>query len=186
MDKTSVHEIISTLQELQKKGTYAVVESREETSFSEKPQPPFITSSLQQEAIKKLRWTAKRTMSVAQKLYENGWITYMRTDSTTLSEQAIKAACSFISSDFGNQYLPKQPRVYTSKSKNAQEAHEAIRPAGESFRHYKQAYASLDQDEGKLGELIWRRTVASQMENARGQRVRIYISHDKAKLFCRR
>ena len=85
--------------------------------FSEKPQPPFITSSLQQEAIKKLRWTAKRTMSVAQKLYENGWITYMRTDSTTLSEQAIKAARSFISSDFGNQYLPKQPRVYTSKSK---------------------------------------------------------------------
>ena len=181
LDQKSVHAIISTLQKLQNKGTYAVVDSREETSFSEKPQPPFITSSLQQEAIKKLRWTAKRTMSVAQKLYENGWITYMRTDSTTLSSQATKAARSFISSDFGNQYLPKQPRVYASKSKNAQEAHEAIRPAGESFRHYKQAYASLDQDEGKLYELIWRRTVASQMENARGQRVRIYISHDKAK-----
>jgi DNA topoisomerase I len=181
LNEKTVHEIISTLQKNQKNGTYAVVESREETSFSEKPQAPFITSSLQQEAIKKLRWTAKRTMSVAQKLYENGWITYMRTDSTTLSSQAITAARSFISSDFGSQYLPKEPRKYASKSKNAQEAHEAIRPSGDSFRHYKQAYASLGVDEGKLYELIWRRTVASQMKNALGERVRIYITHDKAK-----
>ena len=181
LDQKQVDLITTTLQNLQEKGTYAVVEKREESTFSEKPQPPFITSTLQQEVIKKLRWTAKRTMSVAQKLYENGWITYMRTDSTTLSEQAIQAARSFIASDFGSQYVPKEPRLYASNSKNAQEAHEAIRPAGDTFRHYRDAYANLDVDEAKLYELIWRRTVASQMKNAIGERVRIQISHDKAK-----
>ena len=113
--------------------TGTIIEIKE-TKFSEKPSPPFITSTLQQEANRKLKWSAKRTMSIAQQLYENGWITYMRTDSSSLSEQAIKAARTLIVAEFGQPNLPKVPRVYVTKSKGAQEAHEAIRPAGESFQ----------------------------------------------------
>ena len=146
-----------------------------ENKFSEKPSPPFITSTLQQEANRKLNWSAKRTMSIAQQLYENGWITYMRTDSPSLSEQAIQAARRLIVAEFGQPNLPKEPRIYVSKSKGAQEAHEAIRPAGEVFKLPSQAYQKLDTDLARLYELIWQRTVASQMENARGQKVSVSI-----------
>ena len=110
------------------------VNSVKEKPFTNRPYAPFITSSLQQEAARKLRFSAQRTMRVAQNLYENGYITYMRTDSTNLSTQAISAARTQIVELYGNEYLPDSPRAYTRKSKNAQEAHEAIRPAGETFR----------------------------------------------------
>lgn len=146
----------------------ALVSNIEEKPFTSKPPAPFVTSSLQMEANRKLRLSAQRTMAIAQQLYENGFITYMRTDSTILSEQALNAARSFILKDFGKEYLPDKPRTYATKVKNAQEAHEAIRPAGESFTPMKDVEKSLGIEAGKLYELIWKRTVASQMENATG------------------
>lgn len=130
------------------------------------PRAPFITSTLQQEASNRLRWGSQRTMRVAQSLYENGYITYMRTDSVNLSEQALKAARSQAASMFGPQYVPERPRTYASKVKNAQEAHEAIRPAGDTFRTPNELARELNADEFALYDLIWRRTVASQMVNA--------------------
>lgn len=130
------------------------------------PKAPFITSTMQQEASNRLRWGAQRTMRVAQSLYENGYITYMRTDSVNLSEQAIKAARSQAASLFGANYVPDKPRTYASKVKNAQEAHEAIRPAGDTFRTPNEVAKELNADEFALYDLIWRRTVASQMVNA--------------------
>jgi DNA topoisomerase I len=132
-----------------------------------KPQAPFMTSTLQQEASNRLRWGSQRTMRVAQSLYENGYITYMRTDSTTLSEQALKAAREQVRQLYGAQYLEDQPRRYDKKVKNAQEAHEAIRPAGDAFRTPGQLAAELNADQLALYDLIWKRTVASQMVNAR-------------------
>jgi len=144
--------------------------------FTNKPYAPFITSTLQQEAGRKLRFTAQRTMRLAQSLYENGFITYMRTDSTTLSSQALNAARSQVAELYGQQYLPDEPRVYRSRSKNAQEAHEAVRPAGEAFRTPKQVSSQLDPDQLKLYDLIWKRTVASQMKDAHGMRTNVRIS----------
>ena len=130
------------------------------------PRAPFITSTLQQEASNRLRWGAQRTMRIAQVLYENGYITYMRTDSVNLSEQAVTAARRQATELFGSEYVPDAPRRYTSKVKNAQEAHEAIRPAGDSFRTPGEVSRELSGDEFALYDLIWKRTVASQMVNA--------------------
>ncbi len=146
-----------------------------EKPFTSRPYAPFITSTLQQEASRKLRFSAQRTMRIAQSLYENGHITYMRTDSTTLSSQAVNAARGQVRELYGDQYLPDKPRVYTKKSKNAQEAHEAIRPAGEDFRTPKSLTATLRGDELKLYELIWKRTLASQMKDAHGLRTSVRI-----------
>lgn len=130
------------------------------------PKAPFITSTLQQEASNRLRWGGQRTMRVAQSLYENGYITYMRTDSVNLSEQAISAARSQARELYGPEYVPDAPRLYKSKVKNAQEAHEAIRPAGDVFRTPGEVSGELNPDEFALYDLIWKRTVASQMVNA--------------------
>ncbi|MCC6933874.1 MAG: type I DNA topoisomerase [Deltaproteobacteria bacterium] len=152
----------------------------EDKSFTAKPLAPFVTSSLQQEANAKLRLPSKRTMNIAQQLYENGFITYMRTDSTILSQQAINAARNLIINEYGKEYLPKEPRLYTTKVKNAQEAHEAIRPAGEQFTPIDEVVTKLGIEAGKLYELIWKRTIASQMENAKGNYSSALISWGRA------
>jgi DNA topoisomerase-1 len=141
--------------------------------YTRRPYAPFRTTTLQQEAGRKLGFTAQRTMSVAQELYEAGWITYMRTDSVTLSAQAVKAARDQVRDLFGDRFLPPNPRHYTSKVKNAQEAHEAIRPAGERFTTPQAS--GLAGDQRRLYELIWLRTVASQMKDAEGQTVTVPI-----------
>ncbi|MFI0486034.1 type I DNA topoisomerase [Actinomadura sp. 9N215] len=150
------------------------VKSVERKPYTRRPYPPFRTTTLQQEASRKLNYSAKYTMSVAQKLYENGFITYMRTDSITLSETAITAARRQAASLFGGEYVPDKPRVYASKVKNAQEAHEAIRPAGDTFR--TPAETGLSGDQFRLYELIWKRTIASQMKDATGQSVSIRVT----------
>ena len=149
------------------------VRSVESKPYTRKPYAPFRTTTLQQEASRKLGYGASRTMSVAQRLYENGHITYMRTDSTTLSDTAVAAARAQARELYGPEYLPDAPRVYASKVKNAQEAHEAIRPAGDSFR--TPAQTGLTGDEFRLYELIWMRTIASQMKDAVGQSVTIRL-----------
>ncbi|MGH4022448.1 MAG: type I DNA topoisomerase [Pseudonocardiaceae bacterium] len=152
------------------------VSSVEEKPYTRRPYAPFMTSTLQQEAGRKLRFSAERTMRTAQRLYENGYITYMRTDSTTLSESAIAAARSQARELYGEQYLHDGPRQYTRKVKNAQEAHEAIRPAGETFQTPGAVARDLDGDEFRLYELIWQRTVASQMADARGTTMSVRIT----------
>ena len=147
----------------------------ESERFTERPRAPFTTSTLQQESGRKLRYTASRTMAVAQRLYERGFITYMRTDSTNLSEQAITASRTAIREQYGEEYLPAEPRAYKSKVKNAQEAHEAIRPAGDRIRTPDEVRAELDGDEQRLYELIWIRTVACQMADARGAKLTIRV-----------
>ena len=142
--------------------------------FTERPRAPFTTSTLQQEANRKLGFSAKRTMGAAQKLYENGYITYMRTDSTTLSGEAVKAARDLVHSEYGEKFLHPDVRVYKGKVKNAQEAHEAIRPAT-PFRLPEAVKGELDPDQFRLFDLIWKRTVACQMADARKQRVSIVI-----------
>ena len=144
-----------------------------EKPFVLRPHAPFITSSLQQEANRKLGFTAQRTMRAAQSLYENGYITYMRTDSTNLSGQAIHAARQQISDLYGESFVPDKPRAYSRKVKNAQEAHEAIRPAGSHFRKPQQLRAELQDDAYRIYELIWKRTIASQMKDATGQRTQV-------------
>jgi DNA topoisomerase-1 len=144
------------------------VQSVEEKPYKRSPYPPFRTSTLQQDAGRKLRFSSSRTMSVAQRLYENGYITYMRTDSTSLADSAIASARSQISKLYGEEYLSPKPRVYASKVKGAQEAHEAIRPAGETFQTPEQMASSVGPDEARLYELIWQRTIASQMADAIG------------------
>jgi DNA topoisomerase-1 len=156
-------------------GAGAAVTSVEQRPHTERPKPPFITSTLQQAAASKLRFTSSRTMQVAQRLYENGYITYMRTDSTTLSETALAAARQEIARQYGAEYLPDGPRIYTRKVKNAQEAHEAIRPAGDSFRTPEAVAGEVGGDEARLYDLIWRRTIASQMRDALGQRTTVRI-----------
>jgi len=151
------------------------VRSVERRPYSRKPYPPFRTSTLQQESGRKLRFTAQRTMRSAQRLYEGGYITYMRTDSTSLSETAVTAARNQINQMYGADYLPSKPRVYTSKVKNAQEAHEAIRPAGDGFRTPEVVAHQVESDESRLYELIWKRTVASQMKDARGESVQVRL-----------
>ncbi|WP_421742345.1 type I DNA topoisomerase [Cellulomonas sp.] len=145
------------------------VASLETKPYTRRPAAPFTTSTLQQEASRKLRMASRATMRTAQGLYENGYITYMRTDSSSLSTQAIDAARRQASELYGAEYIPDAPRVYTSKAKGAQEAHEAIRPAGDHFRTPAQVAKELSGDQFRLYELIWKRTVASQMADARGQ-----------------
>ena len=149
------------------------VRSVERKPYRRSPYAPFRTTTLQQEASRKLGFSAKYTMSVAQRLYENGHITYMRTDSVTLSETAIAAARAQARQLFGAQYVPEAPRLYTSKVKNAQEAHEAIRPAGDEFA--TPSTSGLTRDEFRLYELIWKRTVASQMKDATGESVSVRV-----------
>ncbi|HWE67148.1 MAG TPA: type I DNA topoisomerase [Acidimicrobiales bacterium] len=149
-----------------------------ERPFRRSPAAPFMTSTLQQEAGRKLRFSAQRAMQVAQRLYEQGFITYMRTDSTTLSDQALTAARSQAREMYGEAYVPDAPRRYERKVKNAQEAHEAIRPAGETFRTPEQAGRELNGDELRLYELIWKRTVASQMNDATGTSAQVRLVAD--------
>jgi DNA topoisomerase-1 len=150
----------------------------ERKPYVRRPSPPFMTSTLQQEASRKLRYSAQTTMRLAQRLYENGYITYMRTDSTTLSESALTAAREQASSLFGADFVPPQPRRYERKVKNAQEAHEAIRPSGDRFRTPQDVRSELSPDEHALYELIWMRTIASQMKDAQGQTVSLRIAGD--------
>ncbi|MFD3428366.1 type I DNA topoisomerase [Nocardia fluminea] len=157
-------------------GAALEVSSAEAKPYTRKPYPPFMTSTLQQEAGRKLRFTSERTMRVAQRLYENGYITYMRTDSTTLSESAIAAARSQATQLYGAEYVSPSPRQYTRKVKNAQEAHEAIRPSGDTFMTPGQLASKVDNDEFKLYEMIWQRTVASQMVDARGTTLTLRIT----------
>ncbi len=153
--------------------TVATVNS---TPRTQRPQPPFMTSSLQIEASRKLRFDPERTMRAAQRLYEQGWITYMRTDSTTLSDEALRAARSMAVAMFGDDYVADAPRRYDRKVKNAQEAHEAIRPAGESFRTLDDAQANLRGDELAVYDLVWKRTIASQMVDARLTQDRVQLA----------
>jgi DNA topoisomerase I len=151
------------------------VRNVEEKPYRRSPYAPFMTSTLQQEAGRKLRFSSQRCMSIAQKLYENGYITYMRTDSSTLSDAALSAARKQVLELYGKDYLPDAPRKYANKVKNAQEAHEAIRPAGDSFRTPAAVANELNIDELKLYELIWMRTVASQMNDARGMSMQVRL-----------
>ena len=151
------------------------MKSVNERPFRRSPAAPFMTSTLQQEAGRKLRFGAQRTMQVAQRLYEQGWITYMRTDSTTLSDEALGAARDQAVRLYGADYVPDRPRRYERKVKNAQEAHEAIRPSGDTFRTPEQAASGLSGDELRLYDLIWKRTVASQMSDARGTTAQVRI-----------
>lgn len=151
------------------------VRSVETKPYTRRPAAPFTTSTLQQEAARKLRFSSRSTMQVAQRLYENGYITYMRTDSVALSTQAVNAARTQANELYGPEYVPSSPRTYASKSKNAQEAHEAIRPAGDSFRTPNQVKSALSPDEFRLYELIWKRTVASQMADAKGSTASIKL-----------
>jgi DNA topoisomerase-1 len=152
----------------------------ERKPYVRRPSPPFMTSTLQQEASRKLRFSAQTTMRIAQRLYENGYITYMRTDSTTLSESALTAAREQASSLFGADFVPPEPRRYERKVKNAQEAHEAIRPSGDRFRTPQDVRSELSPDENAVYELIWMRTIASQMKDAQGQTVSLRIAGESS------
>jgi DNA topoisomerase-1 len=169
LDETRAQALATSL----RSAAYAV-ESVESKPYTRRPYAPFRTTTMQQEAGRKLGFTAQRAMSVAQDLYEAGFITYMRTDSVTLSSTAITAARNQVRQLFGADYLPDKPRVYTSKVKNAQEAHEAIRPAGETF--LTPAQTRLTGDQFRLYELIWMRTVSSQMKDAEGLSVTVKIN----------
>ena len=158
------------LKEKLEAGEFTIL-SAEEKPFSKSPAAPFTTSTLQQEGNRKLRFDAKRTMRAAQRLYENGFITYMRTDSVTLSTQAIELTRAAITETYGGDFVPDQPRLYKGKSQNAQEAHEAIRPAGEAIAPVSEIRKVLGEDEAKVYELIWMRTLACQMKDAKGRRM---------------
>ncbi len=157
------------------KGKSFTVASVETRPLTRRPAPPFMTSTLQQEAGRKFGWGARSTMRVAQRLYETGYITYMRTDSTTLSDTALDAARKQIKELYGDDYVPKEPRIYKRKVKNAQEAHEAIRPAGDEFKMPAQVAKEVGAQEAKLYELVWKRTVASQMADAKGQTLSVTL-----------
>ena len=169
LDQSQAEALVTSL----RSAAYAV-ESVESKPYTRRPYAPFRTTTMQQEAGRKLGFTAQRAMSVAQDLYEAGFITYMRTDSATLSDTAITAARNQVQQLFGSDYLPDKPRVYASKVKNAQEAHEAIRPAGETF--LTPAQTRLTGDQFRLYELIWMRTISSQMKDAEGQSITVRIS----------
>ncbi|WP_374205003.1 type I DNA topoisomerase [Pseudonocardia sp. WMMC193] len=171
LDEASARRLAESLE-----GRDLTVASVDSKPYTRKPYAPFMTSTLQQEAGRKLRFSSERTMRSAQRLYENGYITYMRTDSTTLSESAIQAARAQARELYGDSYVPSAPRQYTRKVKNAQEAHEAIRPAGDTFRTPGEIAREVDGDDFRLYELIWQRTVASQMADARGTTVSIRIN----------
>ncbi len=175
MDEAAAGQLLERL----KAATFRIA-SIVDKPYTSKPYAPFTTSTMQQEANRKLGFTARRTMTVAQSLYENGHITYMRTDSTNLAAVAVEAARNLVKSEYGPDYLPGTPRVYKSKVKNAQEAHEAIRPAGHPFELPSALKSQLSADEFRLFELIWKRTIASQMSDARGHRIIITIEADGA------
>ncbi|MFJ6678766.1 type I DNA topoisomerase [Microbacterium sp. NPDC091382] len=164
---------------LEASGAASVV-SVEAKPGTRSPKPPFTTSTLQQEAGRKLSMSAKHAMGVAQRLYEKGYITYMRTDSTALSAQAVTAARTQAVALYGDKAVPANPRSYRNNAKNAQEAHEAIRPSGEHFRTPKEVTSGLDRDELRLYELIWKRTVASQMADAKYETTTVTIDADAA------
>jgi DNA topoisomerase-1 len=163
-------------QALEADGVDIRVTNLESKPYTRRPAAPFTTSTLQQEASRKLRFSARQTMSVAQSLYENGYITYMRTDSPSLSQQAITAARNQATKLYGADTIPDKPRLYSGKGKNAQEAHEAIRPAGEVFKTPSEVSSVLRGNDFKLYDLIWKRTVASQMADARGATASVTIS----------
>ncbi len=171
LDETTANDLATALA-----GSVATVTSVERKPYKRSPYPPFRTSTLQQEAGRKLRFSAQRTMSVAQRLYEGGYITYMRTDSITLSETAIVAARAQIQDLYGPKYLSEKPRTYSKKVRNAQEAHEAIRPAGDRFRTPTDVSDELEKDQARLYELIWKRTVASQMADATGETLQVRLT----------
>ncbi len=171
LDHDSSYSMIEAL-----KDSEFLVKDLEEKPYRKSPAAPFMTSTLQQEAGRKLRFSSQRTMSVAQRLYENGYITYMRTDSTQLSESAITTARQIAKVRYGEASVPKTPRHYKNKVKNAQEAHEAIRPAGDSWRTPEEVARELGPDDTRLYELIWKRTVASQMNDAIGTSTTVRLS----------
>lgn len=171
LDEGAAHAWVSALD-----GADFAVRSLETKPYTRRPAAPFTTSTLQQEASRKLRMASRATMRTAQTLYENGYITYMRTDSPTLSAQAVDAARRQAAELYGADHVPDAPRVYASKSKGAQEAHEAIRPAGDDFRTPAQVARELSGDQFRLYELIWKRTVASQMADARGSTASVRIA----------
>jgi DNA topoisomerase-1 len=168
LDEAAAHELVQSLN-----GQSLIVKSLEESPRTERPKAPFTTSTMQQDAGSRLGWGAQLTMRIAQRLYENGYITYMRTDSVTLSSSSIAAARSSAQALYGKEFVPATPRVYEGKTKNAQEAHEAIRPAGESFRTPGELAPELSRDEFALYDLIWKRTIASQMSDAKKQQMRV-------------
>jgi len=153
---------------------FSILETKEK-EFKRSPAPPFTTSTLQQEGNRKLRFDARRTMRAAQRLYENGYITYMRTDSVALSKEAIDITRAAIIGKYGHEYLPDQPRGYRTKVKNAQEAHEAIRPAGPVVRDVEEVAKALGADESRVYELVWMRTMACQMKDAKGRRMTVRV-----------
>jgi DNA topoisomerase-1 len=173
LDETTAENLAAALRD---PSTAFTVTGLETKPYTRRPAAPFTTSTLQQEAARKLRFSARQTMSVAQGLYENGYITYMRTDSPTLSQQAITAARTQATKLYGADSIPEKPRAYSGKSKNAQEAHEAIRPSGEVFRTPSELSNVLRGNEFKLYDLIWKRTVASQMADARGSTASVTIA----------
>ena len=168
LDEAGANELVQSLT-----GKSLTVKSTEESPRTERPKAPFTTSTMQQDAGSRLGWGAQLTMRVAQRLYENGYITYMRTDSVTLSKSAIESARNSAKALYGADYIPATPRVYEGKSKNAQEAHEAIRPAGETFRTPGELAPELSRDEFSLYDLIWKRTIASQMSDAKKMQMRV-------------
>ncbi|MDE0067288.1 MAG: type I DNA topoisomerase [Acidimicrobiaceae bacterium] len=170
LDESAAAKLVGELE-----GVDYEVRSREAKPYRRRPAAPFITSTYQQEAGRKLKMSAQMAMRAAQGLYEKGYITYMRTDSTTLSETALQAARATIKNRYGAQYLPDSPRRYTKKSKNAQEAHEAIRPAGESFRSPAEVASEVPSSEARAYELIWKRTLASQMTDCTGETVQLRL-----------
>ncbi len=172
LDEAAAEALAAALRE---PGVPITVTNVESKPYTRRPAAPFTTSTLQQEAGRKLRFSARQTMSVAQSLYENGYITYMRTDSPTLSPQAVDAARAQARALYGAETVPDAPRVYTSKSKNAQEAHEAIRPSGDTFRTPSELQSILRGNDWKLYDLIWKRTVASQMADAKGSTASVTI-----------
>ena len=171
VDEAQAHRLAENLE-----GASFSVRTSEEKPYRRRPAAPFRTATLQQEASRKLRFSAQTTMRVAQRLYESGYITYMRTDSTTLSESALAAARRQVKQLFGDDYVPEKPRAYGRAVANAQEAHEAIRPAGDTFRTPDEIRGEVGRDEHALYDLIWKRTLASQMEDARGQTVSLRIA----------
>ena len=170
--------LINTFQEKLKSDIWKV-NKLEKKPVTQKPYAPFITSTLQQEGIRQFRMSAQNVMRTAQTLYENGYITYMRTDSVHLSKEAISASRKAIEKLYGKDFLPSSPIQYSNKVKNAQEAHEAIRPAGSTFKHPDDLKNKLDANQLKLYSLIWKRTLASQMKNAKIERTNLWISNDE-------
>ncbi len=175
LDETAARELAAKL----KTATFRV-NSIEVKPFRERPKPPFTTSTLQQEANRKLGYTARKTMQVAQSLYENGYITYMRTDSTSLAKEAVTAARDLVNQEYGPEFLHPEERTYSTKVKNAQEAHEAIRPAGHPFQLPQNLKGQLSAEQFKLFDMIWKRTIACQMADARKKRATVTIAADGA------